>query len=67
MYALLVGWAIVWVLDGPGLSLGLELVFVGTRSLVCDILSLMLSIDDVFSFEVGGLSRYVFSLDRLLT
>jgi len=33
MSTLLMGWAIVWVLDGPGLGLGPMLVFVGTRAL----------------------------------
>jgi len=67
MSALLMGWAIIWVLDGPGLSLGPELVFVVTRGLVCNILSLVLSTDYVLSFEVGGMGRYVFPLDQLLT
>jgi len=46
-----------------GLGPDPELVFVSTRGLVCDILSLVLSTDDVLSFEVGGLGRYVFPLD----
>jgi len=38
-----VGWTNVWILDGPGLGPDPVLVFVGTRDLVCDILSLVLS------------------------
>jgi len=41
-------------------------MFVGTRGLVCDILSLEWSTDDVLSSKVGSLGRYVLSLDRLL-
>jgi len=67
MSALLMGWAIVWVLDGPRLSPRLELVFIDTRGLVCNILSLVLSTNYILSFEVGGLGRFVFSLDRLFT
>jgi len=61
------GWAIVWVLDGPGVSLGSKVVFVGTRGLVCNILSLEWSIDDILFSEVGDLGCYVISLDQLLT
>jgi len=43
MSTLLIGWAIVWVLDGPGLSPGPELMFVGIGGPVCKILSLMSS------------------------
>jgi len=39
MFTPLMGWAIVWILDGSGLSLGPELVFASTRGLVCNILS----------------------------
>jgi len=67
MHALLMGWAIVWVLDGPRLSPGPVLVFVAMRGLVYNILSLVLSTDYVLSFEVGGLGCYVFPLERLFT
>jgi len=67
MFALLMGWAVVWVLDGPRLSVGPKLVFVSTRGPVCNILCLVLSTDYILSFEVGDLSRYVFPLDRLFT
>jgi len=66
MHVVPIGWAIIWVLDGPRLSPGLELVFVSTKSLVCNILSLVLSTDCVLSFEVSGMGRYVFPLDRYL-
>jgi len=39
MSSILMGWANILVLDGPGLSLGPALAYVGTRGLVCDILS----------------------------
>jgi len=67
MSAFPMDWAIVWVLDGHGLSLGPEIVFVGTRCLIYNILSLVLSTNYILSFEVGGLGRYVFPLDRLFT
>jgi len=41
-------------------------MFVGTDGLACDILSLEWSTNDVLSSEVGGLGRYVLSLDGLL-
>jgi len=61
MYVLLVGWAIAWVLGGPGL------MFVGIRGIVCNILSLEWSTDVVLFSKVGGLGRYVLSLVWLLT
>jgi len=38
-------------------------MFVGTKGLVYDILSLECLTDDVLSFKVGDLSRYALSLD----
>jgi len=65
MFAILMGWAIVWVLDGPEPNPSLELVFYCTRGLVCNFLSLVSSTGCVLSFEVGSLDRYVFLFYRL--
>ena len=57
------GWANIWIHDGPGLSPSPMLAFVDTRDPVYDILSLGLSTYYVLSFVVGGLGRYMVLLD----
>jgi len=52
---------------GPRLGPSPVLVFVDTRGLVCNILSLVSSTYYALSFEVGGMGRYVFLLDWLYT
>jgi len=66
MFVLLMGWAIVWVLDMPGPNPGPELVFYGSRGLVCNFLSLVSSTGCALSFEVGGLDHYVFLITGYL-
>ena len=61
MFGPVVGQAIVWVVDGPGLGLGPQLMIVGTRGLVCNILNLEWSTDVVLSSEVGGLGHLCLS------